>query len=396
MGKIYSFTMIFISFLTSARPYQVLPLFLIIPAAALIMKKMALYPGLAVNLMIVNMLLCGVYLSFRAVRVLRWDSASPPPEPANLAIFDIASNCEDVRNRLRSHGYRFHREGVYGEKAGWRRFGFFLAYAGFTAVLAFGAYDNTRQFSGLFYIGIGNPFPLNQESTYSYYSKGTFIELSDIPFKLKGIERILPDRRYPNGATAVRLLSLDERQSWQFILPARGKGVAFGDFVFSMNSFEYDIYLVITTINNHILYSGWPHFVPLPQPKDGFTHKAEIKKDALNDVDGLAFYDQATDRLKLQIRHKQKRFEVELGEAPDHQKTVGDYVVKNDGIGRWSQLRIFRKRHTLLMAISGGIAITALVFALCTPRRRVWFQNSEEGTALLATDDPGLIGITRT
>jgi hypothetical protein len=173
-------------------------------------------------------------------------------------------------------------------------------------------------------------------------------------------------------------------------LPALGKVHEYGGFRFSMHALEYDVWLILTTADNHVLYTDWIHFYPLDKPIDGYSHHGNLKKDLLNDVDGTALFNQVNDSLKIDMRYKQERITAVLGEAPNHVKQIGKYVVKNEGIGRWSQIRVMRTRHTPLMAFLGGIFLLSGCLALIAPRRRVWLSRVDHDGMQLRTDDRDL------
>lgn len=375
----------------SCTSLRLLPWFAIVPTVVVVMKLAGLATTIGMNMMIVNMLLCCIYFVLRSVRLLCWRYLPAPDARSSLEVVELPASAASLRDIALHKGYRFHSSGAFAERGMRKRAALAIAHVGFAALLATGSYDNLMQLNGVVFLGMGDPFPLNKVSSYAFYAKGALTSFDDLRFKLKGVDRILPNAQYPYGATEVRLLTLDDRQIWQGMLPALGKGHREGDFVFRMNSFEYDIWLVMTTTSNHIVYTDWVHFNHLAKNKDGFTHHGTLKKDKLNDVDGTALYDQATDRMLVSIRHGKKKYAIELGEAPNHQKTVDDYVVKVEGIGRWSKMHVMRKRHIPLLATTALIAIAAGVLAFFSPRGRLWIREGSDSVSRVASDDAGLL-----
>lgn len=368
-----------------------LVIFLLIPIIVVVLKLAGRASTVATNLMIADIFLIGAYLIYRTVRVVRWRTSSVPMEPARLPLHESRLGIVESRDYFSRAGYCFHQEGTYAERGIFRRLAIAFLLGSLALLFMLGCYDNLRALSGMILLNTGDPQPLNKVESYSLYSKGPLASFSEIPYKLKGVELIFPDAKYPLGAMKVRLLSLDERDVWQFDLPALGKGFEKDGFNFTLNSLEYDIMLMIVIDGDHLIYSDWLHVVPMQTPSGGFSHKGSLKPNKLNDLDGSAFYDQKTDRLLLKIRHTKKRFQVELGEAPDHEKTVGRYLVRNDGIGRQGQIRVIRQRHVNALIALAGIAIVAASLVFFAPRRRVWIRAAEGGECQVMGDDAMLM-----
>lgn len=372
--------------------WRVLLLFTIIPALVLAVKAAGNPTAYGTTAMILNMLLCSWFLLYRAVLLLRWRSQPSPPEIQGLTCVAPLPDEQALHLTLMQGGYRLNGATNYAERGTVRRTALAGALVSASLLMMVGSYDNLFQFSGVVMLGTGQPQPLNKPSTYTVYTKGPLMRFASLPFKLKGVERFFPDSAFPFGAAQIRLLTLDDRTLWEERLSALGRVHEYGGFRFSMHALEYDVWLILTTMDNHVLYTDWIHFYPLDKPIDGYSHRGRLKKDDLNDVDGTALFNQVNDGLLVEMRYKKERIKVELGEAPNHVRTVGKYIVKNEGIGRWSQIRVMRARHTPLMAFLGGMLLLTGCVAMLAPRRRVWLiRGGNEGT-LLRTDDRDLIG----
>lgn len=377
--------------LTVLTPARVLIIFILIPIIVVVLKLAGIASTIATNLMIASIFSIGVYLFYQAVMVVRWRSRSIPREPAKLPFHESRLDIADARKFFRNAGYVFHQEGGYAEQGTFRRRSIAFLLGSLALLFMLGCYDNMRALSGMVFLTTGDPQPLNKLESYSLYSKGPLASFSALPYKLKGVDVLLPDGRYPLGAMKVRLLSLDERDVWQFDLPVLGKGFEKDGFNFTLNSLEYDIMLMIVTDGNHLIYSDWLHVVPMKAPSDGFSHKGNLKPNKLDDLDGSALYDQRTDRLKLQIRHRKKHIQVELGEAPHHEKTVDGYLVRNDGIGRRGQIRVIRQRHIKTLLTVAGLVVVAATLSVAASRRRLWLRAAEGVGCLVRGDDAGLM-----
>lgn len=365
--------------------------FSIIPVIVPALKLTGYAQATSTTLMIVNMLLCSAFLLFRAGLQLCWQQQPAPSPSPRLQSAEIHLDEKIVHKVLQQQGYRLNNACTYAETGKWKSCAIAFTMVCSALLLLIGSADNLFQFSGVVMLGSGNPLPLNTPSTYTVYTKGPLMRFSALPYKLKGVERIFPDASFPYGAAQTRLLTLDNRILWEQFLPALGKSYDYSGFRFGMNALEYDVSLIMMTTDNHILYSNWIHFFPLVKPIGGYSHRGTLKKDVLNDVDGTALYNQVNDALKIELRYKKENFVVELGEAPNHEKKVANYIVKNDGIGRWSQLRVARIRHTPHMVVMAGLALFSGMVAVVSRRRRVWITSYPEGGCTLLTKDNELL-----
>lgn len=370
--------------------WRILLLFAIVPVIVLAVKSAGYPTAYGTTAMIVNLLLCSGFLLYRAGLLLYWQRQAAPPEVAGLTTVTPLADDHTLHHALLQRGYRLNSAGNYAERGMVKRIASAAALASAAMVMLVGSYDNLFQFNGVVMLGTGQPQPLNKPATYTIYTKGPLMQFSALPYKLKGAERLFPDTTFPLGAVQMRLLTLDDSTLWEDYLPALGKVHEYDGYRFSMHALEYDIWLIMTTTDNHVLYTNWIHFYPLDKPVDGYSHHGILKKDKLNDVDGTALFNQVNDGLKIEMRYKQERITAVLGEAPNHVKQIGNYIVKNEGIGRWSQIRVMRTRHTPLMALLGGGMLLAVGVALFAPRRRVWLSREDHVGTQLRTDDGDL------
>lgn len=363
----------------------------LVPVYSIALKLQGRETLLAINLMTFSITFIGLYCLYRALLLLGGRNA-PPPMPAALPRCDLSTSCTVVRDTLRDAGYRFHRTGRYGEYGTLRRVSRVVSLGSLSLLLLTGVYDNLRSFSGMLFLHTGDPKPLYEKETYQLYGKGPLASFSEIGYKLKGVEMYETDSRYPLGAMKMRLMTKDEKESWQFLLTSLGEGYRKDDLTFTLNSLEYDIQLSVLIDGNHIIYSDWLHLIPMQTPQGSFTHKGELKVNALDDVGGTALFDPGTDRLKLRLHHTKKQIDIELGRAPDDAKKFENYLVRMDGLARRGQVKVIRDRHLkMLAALAFGTVLSALVMA-CAPRRRVWLMQGAEGQSCsVGGDDSGLL-----
>lgn len=379
----------FVKTLLLAPLARILPFFLVVPFISLILKRFDIALALDVNLMIANMLCCSCLLLVRAIMLLRRFGAAPPAPPIRHELMSLTGSSDGFRQQLHRSGYRLSSAGNYAEK-GLHSAATAAAMLALTALLLLGSYDNLFQFGGVVLVGTGDPSLLYDPAAYTMYSRGPFARIQSIGYKLKGVNRIMPNSSYPYGAAELRLTDRHDKQLWQGTLAALGAAYTHDGYIFAMNSLEYNIGLLMLVDGNHIVYGDWIHLVPMAKPVPGFTHEGTLKRDKLNDVEGTALYNDVTERLQLRLRFHKEPIEVELGEAPNHEKQAGKYKIINQGTARQSQVRISRVRHTVLLLILAGCTLLTTVAALVIPRRRLWI--SEQNGAATVIADSGRSG----
>ena len=370
--------------LLTAPLIRILPLFIVVPSVSLILKRLDIARALDVNLMIVNMLCCCCFLLARAYILNRRFKGEAPPVPLRHDLISFDSSRAFVLQKLQRSGYTLNATGSYAEQ-GIRSSASVLAMVCLASLLLLGSYDNLFQFGGVVLVGTGDPSLLYDPAAYTMYSHGPLVKIQDINYKLKGVNRIMPNSTYPYGAAELRLTDRQDRLIWQGTLAALGAHLTHKDLIIAMNSLEYNIGLLVLVDNNHIIYGDWLHLTPMVKPEPGFTHEGRIKLDKLNDLDGTALYNDQTERLQLRIRHQKEFVNVELGEAPNHEKQVGKYKVINQGTARQSQVRISRARHTVALLTLAVCTLLAAIAALAGSRRRLWIDESD-GNIKLITD----------
>lgn len=375
--------------LLACPPLRILPWFAIIPVVVIFLKPVT-SSDLPVYLLTANMLLCSCYLVLCAIRPLLWHRLPLPAKPDQIKYQPCSCTVDQVHRALRGKGFGIHTSGAYAERGKGRRYSFCQLYGGLAALLMLGSFETLIQFSGIVMLSTGDPKPLNEPSSYLSFAKGPLRDLSSLPYKLKGVEAIFPNQQHPLGAGEVRLLTMDDRLLWQGVLDSLGRGHQYNDLVFTLNGIEYDIWVIMMTDKNHVLYSDWVHFNPMKSPRDGYSHQGTLKKQERDDIDGTALFDQERIQLKLNIRYKKEHFDLVLGQAPEHSKMLGNYNIKYEGIARRLKVVVYRKRHQDMMLLLGGLSVVGGVLAFISKRRRVWIDRENDDCCRIATDDKHL------
>ena len=363
-----------------------LPLFFIVPLFVITQKSLG-GKFVPTNAMLASNALLLLYILARLVRIILGNRLARSPQPRHHLpagqFFPLSP--EEVLEAVSHAGYTCDMDGAYGERGGkTAKWANTLLHAGLALILATGVWDNLREFTGVLFLGGGEPIPLYDKATYSVWSKGLLASYEDIGFKIRNRERFLPSPSYPHGGVEVTLHSRDGGDMWHGVVTPETPHRQ-GNYDFKMACFIYDIWIVITTVKDHLVYTDWVRFHPLGKPLGIFTHTGEIKDD-FHKVYGSAWYDQRTDRLRIQVRYKGEPIEVELGEAPEHRKVVNGYLVQNEGIGRWTQLHVLRHRHIPLLATGGAFFVAGLLMRLLFPLKRVWLEPMEGGCMVSSRD----------
>jgi len=367
--------------------FALLAICVLIPAFVIVMKVRNYESLLAINLMIACVSILGLYCLYRALRLFR-RTYPYPLAPEKLTQYRWPLDSDAVRDRLRTEGYSFHRQGEYAEFGNLRRLSTAVLFSSLSLLFMVGVYDNLRTLNGMLFIHTEAPKPLYELGSYQLYGKGPLASFSEIPYKLRGVEMFEGDSRYPLGAMKMRLLSEDETESWQFLLTCLGEGYRKDGLTFYLNSLEYDVALTVLIDGDHMIYSDWLHLVPLRTPVGSYTHSGELKKNSIDDVGGSALFDPVTNSLKVKLRHTQKYIDVVLFNAPpEHEMRVENYLVRLDGVARRGHVKVTRNRHVKTLAALAGMVILSAVVALCTPRRRVWITSGDDGSACIVKGD---------
>lgn len=378
-----------IKFVTSVPLLRAIPCFLIVPAVLFLLQKSGVVIPFWMDIVVLNGALLSCLLLLRGLLLVKEYYCGVPTVSPGLTFAETGRTMNDLQQTLVKLGCRIHSQIGYAEQ-GMRSIAMSAFLVSLGLFLAVGCYDNLFQFVGVVQVGTGDPAKLSDPSAYATHSKGLFFRFPQVNFLVKGVDRILPNSQYPYGASRIRILTADNKKIWEGNLAALGDGHTQNGYLFMMNSLEYNIGLIIK-IDNFLLYTDWLHLYPMVKPIEGFTHHGELKKEHNNDIDGTALYNENTERLQLRLRHKSEHIDVELGEAPNHEKQVGIYTITNQGTARLSQIRVVRQRHKWTLVLLSGLAAVTGIASLFCRRSRIWFREEAGKGCLLAGDDPALV-----
>lgn len=365
----------------------IFPLFLLIPLLVIVLRILR-FPFPGTNLLLANNLLLLVYLVVRLAALLR-RAAKPhrygeeswqPRQGVTIPLTPDAA-----RKVMEIGGYRFNGAETYGEKRDVGFWGTVLVHVGLIILLGFGSYDNTHLFTGSFLHGVGKPVPLYDKNTYGFWSKGLLTSYSDIDMKLRVKERFLPSSRYPQGAAEVILLDRDDRELQHGIVDPQ-RPMSQGRYNICMTRFVYDAWVVVTSTGNLVVFTDWVKLLPRPDTSGTYTHYNDFtSRDGK--LAWRAWFDQNSDRMRFQIDKDGRRIvDVVLGMGSEARKETGGFVASLQGIGKWTEFRIIRKRHVPVLIAGGVIALAGLLIRLAFRPRRVWIDVEGTSSVIRSTD----------
>jgi hypothetical protein len=366
--------------LVFTSPYLLLA-FLIVPAVTVVSHLQHLpYPKnmLILNnvcLLLVVMLRCGWYLS-RLGATLRYGSDTARPR----SVSELNLSAATLRNKLTGAGYRFDAGGGYGEKRDFGYLGTAILYGGLAFALLFGTWDNLRQFSSAVVTGVGAPIPLSRSQIFM---KGPLVFTEKMP-QLQVRRQILPDQKWPNGASDIALLS-DEGKVLASGITAPGKPLHYGGLDYEMTRFIFDTTVSIAQ-GRGVGVGGEIRLKPLPVKQGEYGFYGAVPNIEASGIHGDAWYNPTKQVLKLSLTLNGKPFfDDYLQTLTRTSVTHGDFTVRFEKLGQWSDIRVGKSRHLTLMKIGGVIALAGLLLRLLLQPQRIWLEESDEGCRAWAT-----------
>jgi len=364
------------------------PVFLLVPVLVIVGRRFGFsYPH--PNLLLLNNLLFLVYLGFRFFNYLKrvpkeiryTDKSVPSGAP-----FRISLDLAETRVRLINNGYMFDRSGRYGERKDIGFWGAILFHGALLTALAFGSYDYFTQFSGTLLKGLGEPTWLNRSDAYSELAHGFLFSLEDIPYKLQVTEQVEAGPDVPFGASRVELLSTDGTVREEGIIDRR-TSLREGPLEIRMGGVVYDVWIIVLTTDNHILYTDWVRLYPLADRAEPYYYQGTFRRPQ-NEIEGEVYFDPSTKNFRVLVSHKMEKIPAVIldGQGPAHRVTEGSYVIKHEGFGRWSEIYIVKRRHKEVLFTSLALAGVGMLLRLLFRPKRVWVASSGTGTDVWFTE----------
>lgn len=373
----------------SVLSYKVLPVLLLPPVIAIYMR-IAYFevPVVLINVLIADAVFLLLFVFLRVALLLsecRWGLIPVRRPEVRDAVKMPHAGEADLHSLLKEGGYHYASASSQGIKC--TRItvtALLMVLAGLSIVVPVGLYDNLKQFSGIVYVGTGEPVKLNSIDYYGVYFNGLLADPADITYKLRGYEHFPPSEKYPQGAKELALTDMQDKELWRGILTPNTR-FRYGNYQFYFDDFVFDVFLYIETLQNHHISSERVRCKITAPPDGSFTHKGPLAGE-IQKVAGVAWYEPKDDRLRVVAEIKGAKFDVMLGMGPDHMKEVGDIRFKFTGVGKWAHVNVMRVRNILILKIGGGVLLAGAVLYALFPFRRVHVVRGDSGLRVVTRD----------
>ena len=371
-------------------PYLFL-LFLVVPVYFVLSLKLHI-PHITGDLLLGNNVLLCLVLALRVIwRVLRMRGTIRYDADASGSgrVLELEQPAGELRSELAGAGFNFNAAGNYGERRDLGYLGGTVLYGGLLLLLFFGSYDYTREYSVMGRLGVGDPMPLDGTQLVGEIEAGIFARTTELPL-VQVKQQILPNQQWPQGATAIALLSRDRKELATATI-APGKHFSYGGLDYFMTRFIFDGLIVIRD-GNAIAYENFVKFFPLPVKKGEYGYYGGLVNMNSGIIRGDAWLNPA-DKKKVHVEAmlgKKKIIDTDLELWGENLKTQGPFAVKLDGLAQWSEIRVARGRHRALLILGALLAaIGGLLRASIRPQR-VWLEELEGGCRVRAVGGTAL------
>jgi hypothetical protein len=158
-----------------------------------------------------------------------------------------------------------------------------------------------------------------------------------------------------------------------------------------MTRFIFDALIVISG-GNSIAYEGFVKFYPLPVKKGEYSYYGGIINKTSEKFRGAAWLNPA-DKKKVRVEATldgKKLVDTELELWGESKKTQGEYTAKLEGLAQWSELRVARSRHTVMLMIGAVLAVIGGLLRIAVRPQRVWLEEAGEASLVRATGGKAL------
>ena len=358
-------------------PYSLL-IFLVIPAYTIIGLRLGM--SVSGDLLLVNngcMMACVALRAFRYVtklrRGIRYGADFRQPESVSTLDRSLAG----LKSELDSAGYCFDTDGRYGEKRDIGYVGTTLLYCGLLILLLFGSYDYMREYSVMARLGVGEPISLDKSGLLGAIEAGNLASLDKLP-QLQVRKQTLPNEQWPQGATEIALLTKDRKELATATI-APGKPFRYGGLDYHMTRFLFDSLIVIRE-GNLIVYDSFIKFLPLQQKKDVYSYVTSLRNPQFPDISGTAWLNPEKKAVRIEMKRADKNIiDIEVELWGKNKKEQGPYIASIEGLAHWSEIRVARGRHRVMLMIGAVLFLCGGITRLMFRSQRVWLEEAAEG-----------------
>jgi hypothetical protein len=332
-------------------------------------------PFITTNVILLNNLCFLICIAQRFIRTLicarrevRYGEGYRAPRSATL----VEVPAEKLRAECSAHGYMVADGGRYAEKRDIGYIGTVIIYGGLLFLLSVGMWENLNQFSGTLLMGVGNPKSLAVDKTYLKIIKGAMATASDLP-KLQILRQILPNAEYPLGATEIAL-STDEGAELSKGIIEPYKPIHYKNYDINLAKYLFDANISISFKDNKYLFSDFVKLQPLVKKKGKYSYFSGFTTGIYG---GEIYYEPSAKELNLILSKDGKtEFDTALVFQNDTSKTIGDYIIKFDKLGQWSEIHVSRRRHVRFIVMGGIAAAMGVLLRLLIRPQRIWFADA--------------------
>jgi len=358
-------------------------LFLVIPAY--FVMRIKLHLPVSGDLLLGNNVLFCVCIALRLVwRILRmrgdirYGADCRPPK----SVFKRDQSAGQLQRQLADSGFHFAADGHYGEKRDIGYLGTTVLYVGLLFLLMFGSYDYMREYSVMGRLGVGEPISLDGKGLIGEIEAGALAGASRLPL-LQVKKQILPNPQWPKGATEIALLSADLKELATGTI-APGKPFRYGGLDYHMTRFIFDALIAIRK-DKSIVYESFVKLLPLPQKKGAYSYYGSLKSDKSENVGGVTWLNPEDKAVQVEATLSGKKIvDAELKLWGKNKVTQGEYIAALDGLAQWSEIRVARGRHRIMLMIGAAFIILGGIVRLVIRPQRVWLEDAEEGCRVRA------------
>ncbi len=353
-------------------------LFLLIPAYTILGPRWHLH--VSGNLLLINngcFLLCIVARLARCVIGMRGDIRYGADYRQPTDVVALERPTSHLRQKMADAGYRFDSDGFYGEKRDLGYLGTALLYGGLAVLLFFGSYDYMREYSVMGRLGVGEPMPLDKSGLVGEIEAAALAGTKRLPL-VQVRSQILPNQQWPKGATQIALLTKDRKELAKATI-APGKSFSYGGLDYHMTKFVFDALITIRE-GKFIIYESFVKFFPLAQNKGAYSYYGSLVGRDTGKVKGSVWLNPEKKAVLVEATLDGKKIvDTDLELWGENKKTQGNYVAAIEGLAQWSEMRVARTRHTMMLMIGGIIAILGAAMRLLIRPQRVWLEDADGG-----------------